>query len=587
MKAFDTRLFKRILEYTKPYKWRYNSVILWAILLSVFAALRPLLLKFVIDDYVMPKKINGFIIMTIIMGITLFLEVLAQFYFVFWANVLGQDIVKDIRIKLFKHLTSFKISYYDHEPVGKLITRSVSDIEAIARIFSQGLFMIISDLLKMVVILGFMLYMNWKLTMIVVAAMPILIYATRIFQVKMKDAFEEVRNQVANMNTFVQERVSGMKIVQLFTREETEYQKFKEINNLHRKAWVKNVWYNSIFFPIADIISAITLSLIIYFGSILVLKRDPVTELGDLMAFNMYISIFFTPLRQIADKFNEMQMGMIAANRVFEVLDSEKHIENNGTKIAPKFGGKINFNNVTFGYKPDEDVLKNINLSVNKGETIAIVGATGAGKSTIINLLNRFYDIKSGTISIDDENIQNFTLDSLRKQIAVVLQDVFLFADTIHNNITLNNESITREEVIKASKEIGAHDFIMSLPENYDYNVKERGNMLSSGQRQLIAFLRAYVSNPSILILDEATSSIDAYLEEMIQKATVTLTKNRTSIVIAHRLATVINANKILVLDKGIVVEEGNHQTLLQKENGFYRKLYEAQFINHEEEINP
>jgi len=585
MKAFDTRLFKRILEYTKPYKWRYNSVIAWAILLSVFAALRPYLLKDIIDDYVMPKKINGFIIMTIIMGITLFLEVLAQFYFVYWANVLGQDIVKDIRIKLFKHLTSFKISYYDHEPVGKLITRSVSDIEAIARIFSQGLFMIISDLLKMVVILGFMLYMNWKLTMIVVAAMPILIYATRIFQIKMKDAFEEVRNQVANMNTFVQERVSGMKIVQLFTREETEYQKFKEINNLHRKAWVKNVWYNSIFFPIADIISAITLSLIIYFGSILVLKRDPVTELGDLMAFNMYISIFFTPLRQIADKFNEMQMGMIAANRVFEVLDSDKHIENNGTKIAPKFEGKINFNKVTFGYKPDEDVLKNINLSVNKGETIAIVGATGAGKSTIINLLNRFYDIKSGTISIDDENIQNFTLDSLRKQIAVVLQDVFLFADTIHNNITLNNESISREEVIKASKEIGAHDFIMSLPENYDYNVKERGNMLSSGQRQLIAFLRAYVSNPSILILDEATSSIDAYLEEMIQKATITLTKNRTSIIIAHRLATVINADKILVLDKGVVVEEGNHQTLLQKENGFYRKLYEAQFLNHEEEI--
>jgi len=587
MKAFDTRLFKRILEYTKPYKWRYNSVIVWAILLSMFAALRPYLLKDIIDDYVMPKKINGFIIMTIIMGITLFLEVLAQFYFVYWANVLGQDIVKDIRIKLFKHLTSFKIGYYDHEPVGKLITRSVSDIEAIARIFSQGLFMIISDLLKMVVILGFMLYMNWKLTMIVVAAMPILLYATRIFQVKMKDAFEEVRNQVANMNTFVQERVSGMKIVQLFTREETEYQKFKEINNLHRKAWVKNVWYNSIFFPIADIISALTLSLIIYFGSILVLKRDPVTELGDLMAFNMYIAIFFTPLRQIADKFNEMQMGMIAANRVFEVLDSEKHIEKNGTQIAPKFEGKINFENVTFGYKPEEEVLKSINLSVNKGETVAIVGATGAGKSTIINLLNRFYDIKSGTITIDDENIQNFTLESLRKQIAVVLQDVFLFADTIHNNITLDNTSISREAVIKAAKEIGAHDFIMSLPENYDYNVKERGNMLSSGQRQLIAFLRAYLSNPSILILDEATSSIDAYLEEMIQKATVTLTKNRTSIVIAHRLATVINADKIVVLDKGVVVEEGNHQSLLQKEEGYYRKLYEAQFINHDEEINP
>ena len=585
MKAFDTRLFKRILEYTKPYKWRYNSVIAWAILLSIFAALRPYLLKDIIDDYVIPKKVNGFVIMVSFMAITLILEVLAQFYFVYWANVLGQDIVKDIRIKLFKHLTSFKVSYYDHEPVGKLITRSVSDIEAIARIFSQGLFMIISDLMKMVAILFFMLYMNWKLTLIVIGAMPILIYATRVFQIKMKSAFEEVRNQVSNMNTFVQERVTGMKIVQLFTREETEYQKFKEINNLHRKAWVKNVWYNSIFFPIADIVTYLTLSLIIWYGCVLLLHHDPFTNVGHLFAYTMYISIFFTPLRQIADKFNEMQMGMIAANRVFEVLDSNSQVEDNGTKIAPKFDGKIVFDNVTFGYKPNEDVLKNINLSVKKSETIAIVGATGAGKSTIINLLNRFYDIKSGTISIDDENIKNFTLDSLRKQIAVVLQDVFLFADTIHNNITLNNDTISREEVIKASKEIGAHDFIMSLPEGYDYNVKERGNMLSSGQRQLIAFLRAYVSNPSILILDEATSSIDAYLEEMIQRATDTLTKSRTSIIIAHRLATIINADKILVLDKGIVVEEGNHQTLLQKPDGFYRKLYEAQFVNHTEEI--
>ncbi|MES2811626.1 MAG: ABC transporter ATP-binding protein [Bacteroidota bacterium] len=587
MKAFDTRLFKRILEYTKPYQWRYKSVIAWAILLSIFAALRPYLLKDIVDDYIIPKKMTGFTIMVIFMGITLLLEVLAQFYFVFWANVLGQDIVKDIRIKLFKHLTDFKVSYYDHEPVGKLVTRAVSDIEAISRIFSQGLFMIFSDILKMVAILVFMLAINWKLSTIVMISMPILIIATRVFQIKMKVAFEEVRNQVANMNTFVQERVSGMKIVQLFTREATEYQKFKEINHLHRKAWVKNVWYNSIFFPIADIVSSMTLSFIIYFGSILLLKKDPATELGDLMAFNMYISIFFTPLRQIADKFNEMQMGMIAANRVFEVLDSQNHIEDKGTQIAPKFDGKIQFDNVTFGYKPNEDVLKKINLNVSPGETIAIVGATGAGKSTIINLLNRFYDIQSGTISIDNENIQNFTLASLRKQIAIVLQDVFLFADTIHNNITLNNDSISREDVIRAAKEIGAHEFIMSLPENYDYNVKERGNMLSSGQRQLIAFLRAYLSNPSILILDEATSSIDAYLEEMIQKATVTLTKNRTSIVIAHRLATVINADKIVVLDKGVVVEEGNHQTLLQKTDGYYRKLYEAQFVNHEEEINP
>lgn len=583
MKAFDKKLFKRILEYTKPYKFRYNSVIIWAILLSIFAALRPYLLKNIIDDYVFPKNNNGFVIMLTLMGITLLLEVLAQFYFVYWANWLGQDIIKDIRIKLFKHLSNFKMSYYDHEPVGKLVTRTVSDIEAIARIFSQGLFMIISDLMKMFAILIFMFYMNWKLTMIVLFSMPILIYATRVFQIKMKGAFEEVRTQISEMNTFVQERVTGMKIVQLFTREDIEYEKFKEINHKHRVAWVKNVWYNSIFFPIADIVTSLTLSFIIYYGAILVLNHDPFTEKGDLFAYTMYIAIFFTPLRQIADKFNEMQMGMIAANRVFEVLDDNSHLEDSGTKTAPDFEGNIEFKNVVFGYKKDEDVLKNINLNINKGQTVAIVGATGAGKSTIINLLNRFYEIKSGEISIDGHNINEYTLESLRKQIAVVLQDVFLFADTIHNNITLNNSDISREEVINAAKEIGAHEFIMSLPGNYDYDVKERGIMLSSGQRQLIAFLRAYVSNPSILILDEATSSIDAYLEELIQKATDTLTKNRTSIVIAHRLATVINADKIVVLDKGIVVEEGNHNQLLQKENGFYKKLYEAQFINHEE----
>jgi ATP-binding cassette, subfamily B, multidrug efflux pump len=586
MKAFDSKLFKRILEYTKPYKWRYNSVIVWAILLSVFAALRPYLLKYNVDHYIQHKDEKGLILFIILIGLALSLEVLAQFYFVYWANWLGQDIVKDIRIKLFRHLSGFKMSYYDHEPVGKLVTRAVSDIEAIARIFSQGLFMIVSDLLKMIVVLGFMLYMNWKLTLIVVAAMPILIYATRVFQIKMKAAFEEVRTQISNMNTFVQERVSGMKIVQLFTREETEYQNFKKINYLHKKAWVKNVWYNSIFFPIADIVSALTLSLIIWYGGLNILNNDGVTSFGDLFAYTMYISIFFTPLRQIADKFNEMQMGMIAANRVFEVLDDNKPTEESGTMEAPHFEGEIEFKNVVFGYKEEEDVLKNISLSIQKGETVAIVGATGAGKSTIVNLLNRFYEIKSGSICIDGQNIKEYTLKSLRKQIAVVLQDVFLFADTIHNNITLNDPNVSREEVIKAAKEIGAHDFIMSLPGNYDYDVKERGNMLSSGQRQLIAFLRAYVSKPSILILDEATSSIDAYLEALIQKATLTLTQNRTSIVIAHRLATVINADKIVVLDKGIIVEEGNHQQLLQKEEGYYKKLYEAQFVNHQEEIN-
>ncbi len=583
MKAFNTSLFKRILEYTKPYKKRYYSVIIWAVLLSVFAALRPYLLKYTVDSYIHIKDKQGLLLCIVFIGSTLLAEVISQFYFVFWANWLGQDIIKDIRIKLFKHLTSFKMSYFDTEPVGKLVTRSVSDIESIARIFSQGLFMIISDLLKMIVVLAFMLYMNWKLSIIVVLAMPLLIYATRVFQQKMQSAFEEVRNQIANMNTFIQERVTGMKIVQLFTREEIELEKFKTINDKHRKAWVKNVWYNSIFFPIADIITSLTLSCIVWYGGISILNGDHMTSFGDLFAYTMYISIFFTPLRQIADKLNEMQMGMIAANRVFEILDTQNHIQDKGTQEAPSFKGKIEFKNVVFGYNPDEDVLKGINLSVEEGKMIAIVGTTGAGKSTIINLLNRFYEIKSGKICIDGEDITNYNLDSLRSQIAVVLQDVFLFADTIYNNITLNNAAIHQEEVIAAAKEIGAHNFIMSLPGGYDYNVKERGNMLSSGQRQLIAFLRAYVSKPSILILDEATSSIDIYLEELIQKAIDTITKNRTSIVIAHRLATIINADKIVVLDNGIVVEEGTHNELLVNENGFYRKLYDSQFVTQEE----
>jgi ATP-binding cassette, subfamily B, multidrug efflux pump len=581
-KAFDTTLFKRILEYTKPYKTRYYSVIVWAISLSILTALRPMLLKKTVNWYVQTKDAKGLLLFVILIGIVLLLEVVSQFFFVFWANWLGQNIIKDIRIKLFKHMTSFKMSYFDHEPVGKLVTRAVSDIESIARIFSQGLFMIISDLLKMFVVLCFMLYMNWKLTLFVLAAMPILIYATRVFQIKMKNAFEEVRNQIANMNTFVQERVTGMKIVQLFTREAIELEKFKDINDKHRKAWIENVWYNSIFFPIADIISSLTLSVIFWYGGIIISNTNDATVLGDLFAYTMYITIFFTPLRQIADKFNEMQMGMIAANRVFEVLDTNSQIQDTGTQIAPNFEGKIDFKEVVFGYKTDEDVLKSVNFSAKKGEMIAIVGATGAGKSTIINLLNRFYELKSGIISIDNQDITKYTLDSLRTQIAVVLQDVFLFADTIHNNITLKNNSISRADVIQASKEIGAHDFIMTLPGNYDFDVKERGNMLSSGQRQLIAFLRAYVSKPSILILDEATSSIDVYLEELIQKATDTITKNRTSIVIAHRLATIVNATKIIVLDKGIVVEEGNHDELLKNNNGYYRKLYDSQFLTLE-----
>ena len=582
-KAFDTRLFKRVLKYAKPYRLRLNGVILFAASLSVFAALRPYLLKETVDKYIKTQDAHGLLFYIIIMAIVLMLEVVSNFYFVYWANWLGQDIVKDIRIKLFKHLLSFKMKYYDNAPVGQLVTRSVSDIESIAKIFSQGLFMIASELMKMVVILIFMFYMNFKLTWIVIIAMPILVFITRIFQRRMQVAFEEVRNQVANLNTFVQERVTGMKIVQLFNREDIEYEKFKVINSKHNEAWIKTVLYNSIFFPIADIISSLTLGCIVWYGGINILNNDHVTTFGDLFSYTMFITMLFNPLRQIADKFNEMQMGMIAANRVFDILDTNDQIQDVGTKIAPLFKGNIQFSNIHFSYIPGEEVIKGIDLEVNSGQTIAIVGATGAGKSTIINLLNRFYEIDLGTINIDGVSINDYTLSSLRQQIAVVLQDVFLFADSIFNNITLNNPNISRATVVEAAKTIGVYDFIMSLPNGFDYDVKERGAMLSSGQRQLIAFLRAFVSNPSILILDEATSSIDTYSEELIQRATETITKNRTSIVIAHRLATIINADVIVVMEKGKIVEQGSHATLISKANGFYKKLYDSQLLFNKE----
>jgi ATP-binding cassette, subfamily B, multidrug efflux pump len=577
-KAFDLKAFYRILKYIKPYKSRFYGVIYFAVFLSVFAAIRPIILQGTVDTYIKPKDNQGLLFYITIMGITLILEVVSQFFFVYWSNWLGQDIVKDLRIKLFKHMLSFRMNYFDHAPVGQLVTRSVSDIEQIARIFSQGLFMIASDFMKMAVCLLIMFFMNWQLSFIVVIAMPILVFFTRIFQRKMQVAFEEVRAQIANMNTFVQERVTGMKIVQLFNREAIEYEKFKSINEKHKNAWKKTILYNSIFFPIADIITSLTLGFIVLYGGFQIIEGNPFTTLGQLTAYTMFIGMLFNPLRQIADKFNEMQLGMIAANRVFDILDTQDQFQDTGTVEAPIFKGNIQFKAVRFGYISKQEVIKGIDLSVSAGKTIAIVGATGAGKSTIINLMNRFYEINSGTICIDGQNIKNYTLSSLRKQIAVVLQDVFLFADTIFNNITLNNPEISRDQVIEAAKKIGVHKFIMSLPDNYDFNVKERGVMLSSGQRQLIAFLRAYTANPSILILDEATSSIDTYSEELIQKATETITKGRTSIVIAHRLATIVNADKIVVMNDGLVVEEGTHQELLKKKEGYYKNLYDSQF---------
>jgi len=461
------------------------------------------------------------------------------------------------------------------------VTRAVNDIETISSIFSEGLFMIISDLLKMSVIIGVMLYKSWQLSLIVFAILPFILYATRVFQRAMKLAFEEVRTQVANLNSFVQERVTGMKIVHIFSREKIEQEKFDKINKKHMKAWNKTVWYNSIFFPVAEMSTSITIGLLVWYGGLRAAQSDVIT-IGLITAFIQFAQMLFTPLRQIADKFNTLQMGMVAASRVFGILDTDSTISDTGKKELESIKGEIQFDDVHFSYVPDEEVLKGIDLTVNAGETVAIVGSTGAGKSTIINLLGRFYEIDSGKISIDGVDIKDVSIASLRNNIAVVLQDVFLFADSILNNITLSNPDITEQDVEDAAKAIGVDKFIQTLPGGYHYNVKERGAMLSSGQRQLIAFLRAYVSNPSILVLDEATSSVDSYSEHLIQKAINKITKGRTSIVIAHRLATIKKADKIIVMEKGKIVESGTHKELLKKEGGHYRSLYEVQFMAEE-----
>lgn len=575
--VFDTMLFKRLLHFVKPYKLVFVASLLLVIGLAIFGAARPYVLQIAIDEQVAQKKYTGFVLLVVVMIVLLVLEVVCNLFFIYYASWLGQTVVKDIRIKLFEHMMSFKMKYFNNSSVGVLITRAVTDMERIADIFGEGLFMIFSDILKMIIVGGFMFYMNWKLSLIVFITLPIVLYATKIFQKYMKRAFEEVRNEVSNLNSFVQERVTGMKILQLFSREATEYEKFKVINERHKKGWLKTVWYNSIFFPIAEFLSSITMGAVIWVGGLQAILSETAT-LGHLMAFIMFIPMMYRPLNQIANKFNTLQMGMVAADRVFKVLDTSSQIDDVGTQQAPHFTGDISFKQVEFSYVSDEKVLKGISFEANSGQTIAIVGATGAGKSTVINLLSRFYDIDGGRILVDGTNIKTYTLSSLRRQIAVVLQDVFLFADTIMNNITLKNEAITEEEVIQAAKDIGIHEFIMSLPNGYQYNVKERGVMLSSGQKQLISFLRAYVTNPSILILDEATSSVDAYSEQLIQKATEKITKGRTSIVIAHRLATIQKADKILVMDAGEIVEQGTHRELLQQENGYYKNLYEVQF---------
>jgi len=581
-KKFNFKLFARLLNYVLPYKINFAFLSVAAILISVFSILNQYLLKEAVDKYITPKDYEGLIfIISVMLGVLLF-QVTFQFLFVFLANILGQKVVYDIRIKLFARIMKFKMSYYDKSSVGRLVTRSVNDMETIASIFSQGLFMIVADLILMLSVLGVMIFLSIELSLIVFVILPFILIATRLFQRAMKIAFNEVRNEVANLNSFVQERISGIKEIQVFNRENIERENFVKINTKHKNAWLKTVWYNSIFFPIAEISTSITIGLLVWYGGGLVGLSQTSVTLGTIFLFIQLSQMLFRPLRQIADKFNTLQMGMVAANRVFKILDTSDFIVDNGENNPKKIQGKVSFKNIYFSYDSKNPVFKNFSLDINSGEKVAIVGSTGSGKTTIINLLLRFYDINNGDILIDKRNIKEMSIEFLRSQVSLVTQNIFLFADSIYNNIVLHNKNINKEKVIVAAKKIGIHNFIMKLPGGYDYNVKERGVMLSEGQKQLISFLRAYVSNPSILILDEATSSIDSKTEKLIQYATAKIIENKTSIIIAHRLSTILNSDKIIVLDKGEIKEIGRHEDLLEIQDGYYKKLFELQFQKEE-----
>ena len=576
-KKFDFSLFSRLLKYVTKYKITFAFVAFSAVMISVFSILTPYLIKIAVDEYLANDRYDDFIVIIVLMIANLIMYVLFMFFFGYFANLLGQNVVFDLRTKLFKHIINFKMGYFDKSSVGRLVTRAVNDMETIASIFSQGLFMIIADLLQMLVVMIVMIILSWKLSVVVFLILPFILFATRKFQKSMKVAFNDVRNEVANLNSFVQERLSGMKIVQLFNRQKIEYERFIKINEKHKKAWLKTVWYNSIFFPLAELSTSITIGLIVWYGGLNLVLEESNTTLGTIFLFIQLSQMLFRPLRQIADKFNTLQMGMVAANRVFRILDTQSSITKNGKLKLDKCLGNIKFNNVSFSYNTKEKVLNEISFEIKKGEKIAIVGSTGSGKTTIVNLICRFYEPQLGTICIDDVNISKIDISSLRSNVAMVLQDVFLFADTLLNNIILWDKSITFKSVTEAAKKIGIHDFIMSLPNGYNYNVRERGIMLSQGQRQLIAFLRAYIKFPSILILDEATSSIDTKSEKMIQEATDIITTNKTSIIIAHRLSTILNSDRIFVLEKGVICEQGKHEDLIKIENGIYKNLYEEQ----------
>ena len=578
-KIFDINLFNKLMVFVNPYKISFYGVMLSAIIISLLSTLSPYLLKIIVDDYILLKNYDGMQTLIMIMVAVLFLEVIFMYLFTYYANWLGQKVIKDLRVKVFQKIIKFKMSFFDKNAVGRLVTRTVNDIETIASIFSQGLFTIIADVLKMLTVLIVMLIISWELTIVVISIFPLLIYATRVFQKTMKVAFEKVRTEVANLNSFVQERISGIKIVQVFSRESLEIKNFQNINLRHRDAWLKTVWINSIFFPIAEISTSICIGLLVWYGGFKNIEGDNIS-LGTLFLFISMSGLLFRPLRQIADRFNTLQMGMVSTERIFKILDDNSTIQDTGTLSMNKLEGMIEFKNVTFSYIKNETVIDDISFKVNPGETLAIVGPTGSGKTTITKLITKFYEFNKGKILIDGMDLNEIKLNNIRNKVGIILQDVFLFADTIYNNISLYNDDISLKDVKKAARELEIHDFISSLPKGYDFNVSERGSTLSSGQRQLIAFLRVLVNNPDILILDEATSSIDSYSEDLIKNATKKITKDKTSIIIAHRLSTIESADKIIYMENGKILESGNHKHLLSIYNGKFKKLYEEQFID-------
>lgn len=581
-KIIDLKLLKRIISYMTPYKKQFWGALILTITLAIVGVIRPKIIGELVGNFVVINKDKqGLLIGTILIIFLLIIEAIGSYYRTYLSQELGQSVIKDIRNKVFNHITKLKLQFFDKNPLGMLVTRVISDIETISEVFSQGFIMIIGDILTIVFVIGTMMYINFELTLVVLIPIPILLIATNIFKNAIKKAFQEVRNEISKLNTFVQEHITGIGVVKIFNKENNEILKFKEINNRHKKAHIKSVWAYSIFFPVVENLSALSIALLVFYSLFQLndTNADIQQIITELTSFILFVHMLYRPIRMLADKFNTLQMGMVGSERVFKILDTKEFIatEYNNEDNEKNIDGDIRFENVWFAYNEPNFILKNISFEVKKGETVAFVGATGAGKSSIINLLSRFYNYQKGNIFINNTNLKEISITKIREHISVVLQDVFLYSDSIYNNITLGNSKISKEEVISASKLVGTHNFIMNLPNNYDFNVKEGGGMLSVGQRQLISFLRAFVYNPDILILDEATSSIDSESEEAIQNAIEKLTVGRTSIIIAHRLSTIKKANKIIVIDKGEIKEIGTHEELIEL-NGFYKKLYETQF---------